>query len=180
MEPKFKVGDRVVGTYDGNTQEEGVVNFVSISPNMPTQSRHTYTVAVEGSKYTSLYYEFELTALAVDERAELVEAYNAATVAESVAAKAKRAAQADYTRRVEATGAAARALNAYDDAHREPTFSEKLDALSIGAVFERNGNTFVKAGPNLFVRQYDLARFGAVDFGKWGDDVKIISEGVAK
>lgn len=163
----IKVGDRVVVSREGgkNYGKEGdVISTVYITG---------ATVRFDNGDQR-MYSVLSLTRVfvPVDERAELVKVH-------AEAAQRRKYALEEYTKQDNALAAASDALKAYDEARRESTFTENLDALGLGAVirYALKRANFVKL-PNggwlsdLSGKEYRSDEFSSIQ------KIEVVSEGL--
>lgn len=170
-ETTLKVGDRVETRYD---DQATVVNV----------NRDVYNTIIK-VKYDNgkceSFYATSLTKLveADAERAELVKKASYARDEQRLAAQNLTIARAAWASASRESEKANDAVRAYDEAKREPSTQEKLDALGTGAVIKSkfSGTEYVRL-PNGGWSGGGLT-YQSKDFGT-GYEFTILSEGVKK
>ena len=131
----------------------------------------------DGKQASYMLSELTRVFVPVDERAELVKAAEEATLKRADRLHQQNEAQRAYARAEIAVFDAQRAIREYDEAHREPTFPEKLRGLGIGAVVKGTRVSFVKTADDTFVSSETGNTYGSESF-LHGSKYTILSEGV--
>jgi len=133
---QFNIGDHVerVRDLDGSTLNVPVGTRFIVTHTTPQYA------AGKGARLGVYNYDLEL----VNERDRLVEAADKA-----YARYEKRTARMTAARKIAFD--TRQALQVYDEAHRKPTFSERVAKLGLGAVVRGHTTTYIKVTPNGWV-----------------------------
>lgn len=123
----LNIGDRVV--INSSTSYDGMEGVVAVANN---GGNFNYGLTIDGYNTTRWFRSDEVTK--IDEREGLVRAVEAAQLADSKAVTASREAQQAQHVTVRKLVDAREALKAYDEAHREPTFNDRVKSMGLGAV----------------------------------------------
>ncbi len=166
----FKIGDRVRVAEKYRKDWPSDIGTGTVEDGYGPHLRVRWDGWISVSLYSpEVSAELELAppATPADERAALVEASERAAIEADIALVSAKKAH--------------RALVAYDEAHRTPTFAEKVAGLGIGAVLQSDpdGAILVRTRPGWWAQEMGTVgvnwRNGEVtDRGSW----RILSEGV--